>query len=190
MAAMTLQGLVGAADGFTNSFLSQTYPALASAVSTPIYLAAIIYWAVFGYKVYAGYAGVQWKDVLAKCVMTAAVFGTLNWGGLAQVLYHAFVSFMEGAAATIMAGKPTAQMVDALYSNVETVSETLQSANLYQIAMILDASLPCVTQRDTLPSGHAGRQTFLMNQVGLHIAHMSGLVQRRRQIVEAVAMIQ
>jgi type IV secretion system protein VirB6 len=138
MATMTLQGLVGAGDGVTQTFLSQAYPALANAVSTPIYLAAVIYWAVFGYKVYAGYAGVQWKDVLAKCVMTACVFGMLNWGGLAQLVYNAFVSFMEGAAATIMAGKPTATMIDALYSNVEAVSERLRSADFYQIAMILD----------------------------------------------------
>jgi type IV secretion system protein VirB6 len=37
-----------------------------------------------------------------------------------------------------MAGKPTAQMLDALFTNVQKVSDTLCSANLYQIAMILD----------------------------------------------------
>ncbi|WP_430504825.1 type IV secretion system protein [Ralstonia pseudosolanacearum] len=138
MATMTLQGLVGAADGVTEAFLSQTYPAIASAVSTPIYLAAVLYWALFGYKVYAGYAGMQWKDLLAKCVMTVAVFGTLNWGGFAQTIYHAFTSAMESAAGTIMAGKPTAQMLDSLFSNVQKVSDTLRSADFYQIAMILD----------------------------------------------------
>lgn len=138
---MTLQGLVGAADGVTQSFLSQTYPAIAGAISTPIYFAAILYWVVFGYKVYAGYAPMQWKDLLAKIVMTVSVFGTLNWGGLAQIVYNAFVSFMEGAAATVMAGKPTAQMLDALWSNVDSVSKTLRQANLYQIAMILDGLL-------------------------------------------------
>ncbi|SAL00307.1 Type IV secretion system protein VirB6 [Caballeronia arationis] len=141
MATMTLQGLVGAADGVTQSFLSQTYPAIAGAISTPIYFAAILYWVVFGYKVYAGYAPMQWKDLLAKIVMTVSVFGTLNWGGLAQIVYNAFVSFMEGAAATVMAGKPTAQMLDALWSNVDSVSKTLRQANLYQIAMILDGLL-------------------------------------------------
>jgi|GEM_PF-1540755 len=138
MATMTLQGLVGAADGVTEAFLSQTYPAISSAVSTPIYLAAVLYWALFGYKVYAGYAGMQWKDLLAKCVMTVAVFGTLNWGGFAQMIYHAFTSSMESAAGTIMAGKPTAQMLDSLFSNVQKVSDTLRSADFYQIAMILD----------------------------------------------------
>lgn len=138
---MTLQGLVGAADGVTNAFLSQTYPAIAGAISTPIYFVAVLYWALYGYKVYAGHAPMQWKDLLAKSVMTVAVFGTLNWGGLAQTVYNAFVSFMEGAAATIMAGKSTPQMLDALWNNVEKVSETLRSADFYQFAMICDGIL-------------------------------------------------
>ncbi|CAL8481733.1 type IV secretion system protein [Caballeronia sp. S22] len=138
MATMTLQGFVGAADGVTASFLSQTYPAVASAVSTPITYAAVLFWALYGYKVYAGYIGVQWKDLLAKCVMTVAVFSTLNWGGFAQMIYNAFTSAMESAAGTIMAGKPTAQMLDALFTNVQKVSETLRSADFYQIAVILD----------------------------------------------------
>jgi len=138
MAAITLQGVVSAADGVTEAFLSQSYPALAEAIATPIYFAAVLYWALFGYKVYAGYAPVQWKDILAKCVMTVAVFGTLHWGGLAHVIYAAFVSFMEGAAATVMAGKPTAQMLDALWSNVDAVSTQLRGVSFAQIGMIYD----------------------------------------------------
>lgn len=138
MAGMTLQGLVGAADGVTNAFLSHTYPAVAEAISAPIYFAAVLYWAIFGYKVYAGYATVQWKDILAKCVMTMAVFGTLHWSGFAQLIYQTFVSFMEGAAATVMAGESTAQMLDALWKNVDTVSTRLRSADVLQLAMILD----------------------------------------------------
>ncbi|MBS7776862.1 type IV secretion system protein [Acidovorax sp. CCYZU-2555] len=138
MADITLQGMVGAADGVTNAFLSQTYPAIAEAVLTPLYFAAVLYWAIFGYKVYAGYAPVQWKDILAKCVMTVAVFATLSWSGFAQVIYGGFASFMEGAAATVMAGRPTAQMLDALWKNVDDVSIGLRSAGIYQISLVLD----------------------------------------------------
>jgi type IV secretion system protein VirB6 len=137
---VTLQGLVGAADGVTDSFLSATYPQIATAISPAIYLAAILYWVLHGYKVYAGYAPMLWKDLLAKTVMTVAVFTTLSWSGNAQALYHVFTSFMEGAASTIMAGKPTAQMLDALYSNVEVVSDRLRSVDFYQLAMILDGA--------------------------------------------------
>ena len=141
MTVMTLQGFVGAADGVTASFLSQTYPALANAVSAPVYSAAILYWALYGYKIFAGYAPVQWNVLLSKVVMTALVLGTLSWGGLAQMIYNAFVSFMESAASTIMAGKPTAQMVDALWSNVDAVSQTLRKADYMKITTILDGLL-------------------------------------------------
>ena len=92
---------------------------------------------VFGYKIYAGYAPVLWKDLLAKLIMTVAVFGTLSWGGLAQVVYNAFVSFMEGAAATIMAGKPTAQMLDALWSNVR---QRIRDASQVELLSVRDDS--------------------------------------------------
>ncbi len=138
MAAITLQGLVGSADGVTNAFLSQTYPAIAEAISTPLYFAAVLYWALLGYKVYAGYVPLQWKDILARCVMTMAVFGTLHWSGFAHVIYGAFVSFMEGTAATVMAGQSTTQMLDALWNNVESVSGKLRSSDFAQIALILD----------------------------------------------------
>lgn len=141
MPGMTLEGMIGAADGVTEKFLADTYPQIANAISPAIYVAAILYWVLHGYKIYAGHAPLLWKDLLAKTVMTVGVFTTLSWSGNAQALYHAFTSFMEGAAATIMAGKPTAQMLDALYSNVEAVSDRLRSVDFYQLAMILDGGV-------------------------------------------------
>lgn len=141
MSGMTLQGLVGAADGVTNSFLLETYPAIASAVWAPLYFAAILYWTIYGYRIYAGSLGFEMKDLLSKTVMTVGVFGTLSWNGFANEIYLAFVGFMEGAGATIMAGKSTPVMLDALYSNVDDVSRTLRSADFYQTAMIMDGIL-------------------------------------------------
>ena len=142
MADITLRGMIGATDGVTQSFLSQTYPAIAAAISTPITYAAILYWALYGYKVYEGHSPMQPKEFLAKAVMTALVFGMLNWGGgFAQTIYNAFVSFTESAASTVMAGKPTPQMLDALWSNVDAVSSRLRSMDFYQFAMICDGFL-------------------------------------------------
>ncbi|AIY44194.1 Inner membrane protein of type IV secretion of T-DNA complex, VirB6 (plasmid) [Collimonas arenae] len=138
MSTLTLTGLIGAADGITTSFLTQTYPAIASAISPAITYAAILYWALLGYKVYAGNSPLEWRDVLTKAVMTSAVFGTLNWGGLALTIYNIFVSFMESAAGTIMAGQPTANMLDALYTNADKVSETLRGVDWYQVNAILE----------------------------------------------------
>jgi type IV secretion system protein VirB6 len=137
MATITLEGMIGSADGVTQSFLTQTYPAIASAISTPIYFIAVLYWAMFGYKIYAGYAPMRWSEFLAKALMTSAIFATLNWGGFAQQVYGFFTSFMEGTAATIMAGQSTAKMLDALWNNVGQVSALLQKANWYQAGMIM-----------------------------------------------------
>lgn len=137
MADITMTGMMSAADGVTQDFLSQTYPALASAVATPVTLLAIIYWALYGYQLFDGATGFQWKDCLARLLMTGCVFGTLSWGGLAQGVYQFFVSTMESAASTLIAGKPTASMLDALWNNVGKVSTVLQKAGWQEIGLIL-----------------------------------------------------
>lgn len=138
MTAVTLGGMLGAADGMTRSFLASTYPAVARSVAAPVYYGAVLYWALHGYKVMAGHAALDWSELVAKAAMTAIVFGTLNWGGLAGVLYEAFVAAMNGTAATIMAGEPTVDMLDALWVNVNAVSDTLRNSSLYEMGMILD----------------------------------------------------
>jgi type IV secretion system protein VirB6 len=137
MARLTLEGMLGSADGVTQSFLTQIYPAIAAAIATPIYLVAVLYWAMYGYKVYAGYEPVRWNTVLAKAFMTTAVFSALNWGGLARSIYAMFTSFMESTASTIMAGRPTSTMLDALWNDVGQVSSLLQNATWLQAGMIL-----------------------------------------------------
>ncbi|WP_223253594.1 type IV secretion system protein [Chromobacterium amazonense] len=133
----SIDSILGAADGMTLSFLAKTYPALASSVSTPIYLVAVLYWAVFGIKVYAGHAGLQWKDFLGKTVLTVAAFAVLSWSGLAQIVYGMFANFMESAAATILAGKSTDSMINALWSGMNHVANILMSKDVFKLAMVI-----------------------------------------------------
>lgn len=141
MALMTLQGLLGSTDGLVQGFLGQHYPAVAQLVSIPVYLAAVIYWVVYGLKVYGGHLGIDGRELLTKCVATALVFAMLHWGGMASRFYAVFTSSTESLAATVMAGQSTATMIDSLYDNVESIANTLKSVKLYQIAMILDGFL-------------------------------------------------
>ena len=136
-----MQQMLSSSDDMVVSILKSTYPALASAVYGPITYMAILYWALYGYRIYAGNAAFTWKDLVAKVAMTSAVFSTLKWGGLASTIYLMFTGFAEGTAATIMAGKPTATMVDALVSNVDAASATLRAVDWYQIAALLDGFL-------------------------------------------------
>ncbi|WP_045762338.1 type IV secretion system protein [Xanthomonas albilineans] len=139
-AAMTLKDMIASAEGVTTNFLAQTYPAIASAVTPTISALAILYWALYGYKVYAGHAGLQWKEFLGKAAMTSFIFAALNWGGLASQIYGWYIGMMDGASATIMAGQPTDSMLDALYNNVGKVASMLQKADFYQIGIIIEGS--------------------------------------------------
>ena len=137
MAALTLQGMLGASDAVTQSFLTQTYPAIANAISGPVYYVAIIYWGVAGYKIVAGHEPLRWNDILARLFLTAGIFASLNWGGMAQVIYKVFFSFMDSAAATIMAGESTPTMLDALWNNVGKVSALMLKSDFYEMGLIV-----------------------------------------------------
>lgn len=45
MAQLTLEGLIGATDEVTTSFVAQVFPDLAELVSPAVYLIAVAYWA-------------------------------------------------------------------------------------------------------------------------------------------------
>lgn len=133
--------LLSASDNVTDHFLSNTYPALASTLSTPVMLAATLYWVVYGYQVYAGKAGFAMQDILVKAVTTALVLATLSWGGLASQIYHAFVGFMENGAATLISGEPTAKLIDGLYSDIGAVSSKLMGAPWQVFGVIIEGAI-------------------------------------------------
>ncbi len=137
MAKLTLEGTLSASDAVTDQFLSQIYPSIANEINPVIYVLAILYWAVYGYKIYAGHAPLNWQDVLTKVLMTTFVFTALEWSGVAGMIYHAFADFMEGTAATIMAGESSTSMLGALYNNVGIIASSLQSVNPYQLGVLL-----------------------------------------------------
>jgi type IV secretion system protein VirB6 len=134
---LVLVSLLSASDNVTEHFLSSTYPALGSALSGPVYYAAILYWVLYGYQIYAGQAGSGMQEMLTKAITTALVLGTLAWGGLAAQIYHAFVGFMEGGAATLISGEPTATLIDGLYKTVNTVAKTLMKADWQAYGVII-----------------------------------------------------
>lgn len=134
---MTLEELVGGSDSVARSFLTQTYPALAHAVSRPVYLAAILYWAIYGIRLYRGHDPAHVGGVLVRLLMTFMIFAALNWGGLAGQIYGIFTSSMESAGATIMGGKPTAKMLDALWNNVGSVAALLQDAGWKAVGVVI-----------------------------------------------------
>jgi len=127
MDLLTLKGMIGAGDKITRSFLLQGYPVLAEAISPAVYFAAVLYWALLGYKIYGGHAALEWREILAKTVMTCGVFGALSWSGLALTIYEIFVTSMESAGGTIMGGKQSVDMLDGLMNNASAIAALLRS---------------------------------------------------------------
>lgn len=135
---MTMQGVLGASDALTQKFLAETYPEVAAMFATPVYIAAIAYWAIWGMQFLGGHRPLDPAGTLKKVFMTFMVFSMLQWGGMARRIYEAFFGTAEQMGATIMAGENTATMLDALYKSTDTIAEVLKQSDFYQIAMILD----------------------------------------------------
>ena len=137
MAQLTLEGLIGATDELTTSFVAQVFPDLAELVSPAVYLIAVAYWAVLGFTIYNGQAVKYW-DLAQRMFLTAMVFLTLNWSTGGLVFYQAWGGFTESIAAKIMSGGVNStSMLDALYVNVGKVASVLMNVSWRQFAMIM-----------------------------------------------------
>lgn len=137
MAQLTLEGLIGATDEVTTSFVGQVFPDLAELVSPAVYLIAVAYWAVLGFTIYNGQAIKYW-DLAQRMFLTAMVFLTLNWSTGGLVFYQAWGGFTESIAAKIMSGGVNStSMLDALYVNVGKVASVLMNVSWRQFAMIM-----------------------------------------------------
>ena len=137
MAQLTLEGLIGATDELTTSFVAQVFPDLAELVSPAVYLIAVAYWAVLGFTIYNGQAIKYW-DLAQRMFLTAMVFLTLNWSTGGLVFYQAWGGFTESIAAKIMSGGVNStSMLDALYVNVGKVASVLMNVSWRQFAMIM-----------------------------------------------------
>jgi type IV secretion system protein VirB6 len=137
MAQLTLEGLIGATDEVTTSFVAQVFPDLAELVSPAVYLIAVAYWAVLGFTIYNGQAIKYW-DLAQRMFLTAMVFLTLNWSAGGLVFYQAWGGFTESIAAKIMSGGiNSTSMLDALYVNVGKVASVLMNVSWRQFAMIM-----------------------------------------------------
>lgn len=137
MAQLTLEGLIGATDEVTTSFVAQVFPDLAALVSPAVYLIAVAYWAVLGFQLYNGHAVKYW-DLAQRMFLTGVVFLTLNWSTGGLVLYQAWGGYTESIAAKIMSGGvDSTSMLDALYTDVGKVASVLMNVSWRQFAMIM-----------------------------------------------------
>ncbi|MEW4339646.1 type IV secretion system protein [Chromobacterium vaccinii] len=138
MADFTVSSFMGSFEAIPQNFLNQVFPALAGAVSTPVYYSAVLYIALYGYSVYAGYGSFTMKDFLAKAATVIMVFATLNWGGFAGQMYKAAVGIMNGAAGVIISGQQVNSTLDGVWMQMHRIfSNIMATASWYNIGIIL-----------------------------------------------------
>lgn len=65
-ATFTPSAFIASFEMIPEAFLQNTYPAVANALSMPVYLLAVMYVAWYGYSVYDGRAASSAKDLLAQ----------------------------------------------------------------------------------------------------------------------------
>lgn len=126
--AFTLSGILSASDSFTTAYLGTAYPAVASAVQTPVYALCVLYLAVYSIRVYGGQvSGSPW-EMFRRVLLVFLIFSSLHWSGLAQQIYNFFVGLMNGVTSAITGGTATMTTADAMYTNfLATASQMLQA---------------------------------------------------------------
>lgn len=137
MATISFDGILSSADDVVQVFLRETYPHMAGAVSEALYCAAVIYWAAYGFRIYAGYEPVRWNAVLSRAFMTVALFSVLNWGGFAGQVYGFFTSLMDGVVNMTGKNDNTVSMINGLWNNVGQVAAAMMKISSLQFGLVL-----------------------------------------------------
>ncbi|MGU7843611.1 type IV secretion system protein [Burkholderia sp. AW33-5] len=136
-AAFTPSAFIASFEMIPESFLQDTYPAVANALSMPVYFLAVIYLALYGYAVYDGRTAFSGKDCLARLLTVTLVLGTLSWGGFAGQLYHMAIELMNGIGGTIISGKPVSSTLDGVMLQCGKIVNAMLNAGLSNIGIVL-----------------------------------------------------
>lgn len=136
-ATFTPSAFIASFEMIPEAFLQNTYPAVANALSMPVYLLAVMYVAWYGYSVYDGRAASSAKDLLARLLTVTLVLGTLSWGGFASQLYHMAIELMNGICGTIISGQPVSSTLDGVMAQCNKITNAMLSAGLSNIGIVI-----------------------------------------------------
>ncbi len=137
MRDLTVYGLLDASDIVINTLLDTTYPVIVQAISPLISVVVVLYWAVFGMRIYTGYAPIDWMAVLHRIMMSVTLFSVLVWGSFAHHIFSFFIAFVDGMSSAMMTGKSTSAMLEELWLSVGSASAVLMGDQLLNIGITL-----------------------------------------------------
>lgn len=134
MAQLTLEGLIGATDEVTTSFVAQVFPDLQELASSRVPDCRCLLGSARVHDLQRPSHQVLGSG--AKDVPHRHGALTLNWSTGGLVFYQAWGGFTESIAAKIMSGGVNStSMLDALYVNVGKVASVLMNVSWRQFAM-------------------------------------------------------
>lgn len=137
MRDLNVYSLLQNADTVINHFLGTTYPEIAHAIAPLVFIVVVLYWVVFGLRIYAGYAAIDWAGWLNRVLMSITVFSVLVWDKLASQIYGFCIAFVEGMTATLMTGKSTSVMLERLWGAAASAATVLMGDQLLNSGITL-----------------------------------------------------
>ncbi len=120
-------------DAVPTAFLNEVYPAIAQAVSMPVYYAVVLYVALYGIKIYSGKASLTPLDIFQKVLTIFLVFMCLNWYSLPNAIYTVLLDVMESTRNVIVGGVNTDNFLDAIWNQCSQLAKALMSVGLGSI---------------------------------------------------------
>jgi type IV secretion system protein VirB6 len=134
---LNFYGILNAADTVIDTLLMSTYPKIAQSISPLVFVVVVLYWALFGMRIYTGHVGINWMALLNRVLLSVAAFSLLVWGTLAHHIYAFFVDFADGISAAMTNGKSASSLLETLWMSVASASAVLMGDQLLNTGIVL-----------------------------------------------------
>lgn len=118
--------LIQAPDTVVNHFLQRVYPSIVHDIMPVVTLAAILYWVIWGYQIYAGNTAFVALSLLKKAGVTTMSFSLLQWQSAAWLIYQSAQNAMEYIVSLAVShGQTSMSVLETLWRDVGQIAAFL-----------------------------------------------------------------
>jgi type IV secretion system protein VirB6 len=130
-------GLLSACDVVIQQFLLQTYPRIAHAISPLMTVLLVLYWALYGMRIYSAYWVVDWRDIFQRIWMTVLLFSLLVWENVARPMYGYLVAIADGVSVMMMGDASHVQTLTSFWHGVGAIAAILMGDESTSFGIVL-----------------------------------------------------
>lgn len=118
--------LIHAPDMIINGFLQRVYPSMTAEIAPVISMVAILYWVVWGYRLYAGNTPFDAQSLLIKAGVTTMVFSLLKWQDVAYLIYQSCREMVERTISLALShGQNSSSILDHVWKDIGQIAAFL-----------------------------------------------------------------